>query len=191
MIDSIAYCAGIVDGEGCISIRRFKNSRRNIRYSLHLEVNQTRPEAILLMRSVLGGRVNFVPRNGKYSGRWFWSSDSGHAAEILIKLLPYLTIKLEEAKLAIDFQSKKLVKSGERSFKLGLTQEELEWREQQYQKMKNLKRVHNLLQETYISMAHQLATDANRVNSGNVSEEKIPSQAAPSKGSADGVTTRG
>lgn len=142
------------------------------------------------MQKVFGGRVFFTERNGQYSGRWFWVRDSYKAAKVLELMLPYLRIKHDEAEVAIEFQKSKLSHNTPRSFKLGLNQTEIDFREMCYQKLKALKRIHNGIQDKYIQQARQLADD-NRVNSGNLIDTMTtPSQATPGSSSVEGVTTR-
>lgn len=169
--EAIAYCAGIFDGEGSIGIRKWINRRKRpdgtvyarLRYELEIEVNQVSVEAVQMMQRTLGGRLHFLNRykarkkdGTSYSGRWFWKKDSRQAVDALLQLLPYLTIKREEAELAIAFQKTKLDINSGRSFKLGRTPEEITAQEAFYLDLKRLKQLHNHpdTQEHYISLTN-------------------------------------
>jgi len=116
----LAYCAGLFDGEGYITIRRWVQQRgkegteyryRSMRYELQLGLNQVRPEAVFTIYQALGGRVWWNQRGdgryAKYSGRWSWDVDSVKGVACLQALLPYLRIKRPEAEVAIAFQARK------------------------------------------------------------------------------------
>lgn len=170
--EQLAYCAGLFDGEGSISIKKFVERRHRsdgtaytrLRYELEIQVNQVRPEAIEILEQTFGGRVYFQSRSngtskttGKpYSGRWFWAMDSRKAAACLAQLLPFLRLKQPEAELAIQFQGTKLQHGTGRSFKHGRTAEEIARHEAMYQEMARLKLIHNdpLIQEHYASLSH-------------------------------------
>jgi hypothetical protein len=93
----LAYLAGIIDGEGCISIPRWKNPKRARRIVLTVTMKQ--PEAVWELSRIFGGRVNKVDK--KYIR---WTIGNQNAADALTNLLPYLRVKHEEAVLALKFQ---------------------------------------------------------------------------------------
>lgn len=110
-----------------------------------IEICMCRPESIKLMQEWFGGRVWFVKRiesKETWAGRWFWHLDSDAAANVLSLMLPFLVIKRDEAIAAIEFQQLKLKHQSGRSFKVGLSQEEISQRESYKQKLHSLKRIH-------------------------------------------------
>lgn len=148
---TLAYCAGIFDGEGYILIKKWIQKRKDVpwqyeRYELHIGVNQVRPEAIQVLYKSLEGRMWFSSRGSgvaaKYSGRWTWEGDSKKGSLALQAMLPYLLLKKPEAEIAIAFQATKLAHGTGRSFKIGITQEEHDFRERCYLELKRLKRTH-------------------------------------------------
>ncbi|SRR6266404_6552125 len=148
---TLAYCAGIFDGEGYILIKKFMQAKPRYaykfeRYELHIGVNQVRPEAIEILYQSLEGRMWFSTRgNGvsaKYSGRWTWEGDSRKGAEALSAMLPHLRLKHAEALVAIAFQKTKLQHGTGRSFKIGISEEERAFREWSFLELKRLKRLH-------------------------------------------------
>lgn len=106
----LAYLAGILDGEGCITIgfRRggaFRSSgalHASESHHLVLSVLMRHPAPVELFSRFFGGRVTVRVLNGKpISG---WRVHSRRAERTLEILLPYLRVKQEQAKLAIFFQ---------------------------------------------------------------------------------------
>lgn len=147
--EGLAYCAGLFDGEGCVIIRKWLDKRfhdrRHVRYELHIEISQVRIEPLETMLAVCGGRLWFQKRRDKhslYTGRWWWTTDSGSATTVLQALRPFLRLKGTEADVAIAFQRLKLRHGTGRSFKLGLTQDEIDERERAYMTLQWLKKRH-------------------------------------------------
>ena len=109
-----AYLAGIVDGEGSISIvRNFsKGSRhRNICYTLCVQITMLEKEAINLLTQSFDGHVCLIPpRNNpnrwsiESKAIWQWGITNDKAKQMLIELRPHLRVKLKQALLAIKFR---------------------------------------------------------------------------------------
>lgn len=118
-----------------------------LRHELHVEINQVRPEALRFVQTVLGGRLSFNARNGPkmkgYAGKWLWSVDSTSGADILRVLRPFLFLKGAEADVAMQFQALKLKRGSARSFKRGLSVDEIVERDRLYDELRRLKRLHN------------------------------------------------
>lgn len=101
------YLAGIIDGEGCINI---SNSKNEI-FHLRIMVKNTSKDLIFWLKEKFDGGIYFDKRrNEKWRDTWVWYIDSGKTANILKKVLPYLIIKKQQAKLAIKFQNTKKYK---------------------------------------------------------------------------------
>ena len=105
----IAWAAGFIDGEGCIStpVRVRVRNRRD--YSLALYVGQVDPRPLLRLRDWFGGTV--VPRTSWGRGRpiFMWRITGNTAEAALRTLLPYLTVKQEQARLALALR--KMIRS--------------------------------------------------------------------------------
>lgn len=88
-----AYLAGILDGEGCIRISMGV---------LHVRVNQAQKNRELLsyLHSKWGGC--FYSSDKRKTASLTWSGRQ--AAKVLIAVKPYLTLKLAQAQLALEFQ---------------------------------------------------------------------------------------
>uniref|UniRef100_A0A6M3JSH3 Putative HNH homing endonuclease n=1 Tax=viral metagenome TaxID=1070528 RepID=A0A6M3JSH3_9ZZZZ len=131
MIDSESaiYLAGFVDGEGCILInKRRVNDHHNSQYILVLAIGTTSFEIIPFLKS-----LGFYTCKGKAKNRpehwkdlWLARISDKKAKDLLIAMLPYLKIKKEHAKLAIEFQDRK---SNYKAGTKGNSEEELQYRE--------------------------------------------------------------
>ena len=131
----LGYTAGIIDGEGCISIFRYtKHGKPNYSSYHRLIVSITSTDEWLCQwfKMQYGGSVQpHIPYAITQSKSWIWVVIGKRAAELLESILPYLQIKRPQAELAIKFQ-----KGMRRRSKMGdmfkrLTEEELAVREAQ------------------------------------------------------------
>lgn len=102
----LAWAAGFFDGEGCISapVRVRVRNRRD--YSLSLYVGQVDPRPLMRLRSYFGGEV--VPRTSWGKGRpiFMWRVSGTTAEATLRLLLPYLMVKEEQARLALELRDR-------------------------------------------------------------------------------------
>ena len=100
----LAWAAGFVDGEGSIAtpVRTRVRNRRD--YSLALYVGQVDPRPLLRLRSYFGGEVR--PRTSWGTGRpiFMWRISGTKAETALRALLPYLMVKAEQARLALELR---------------------------------------------------------------------------------------
>jgi hypothetical protein len=99
--EDLAWAAGIFDGEGCIGA--YKN-RQYIR--LKVEVNNTDPRMPLKLHSMFGGSLYLHP---PYKDRpheqqlYRWCAMDTQAGDIIAQIYPYLTVKKEQAAIALEF----------------------------------------------------------------------------------------
>lgn len=107
----LAWCAGLFDGEGCISISRVKptakNKLVNSSYRLVAKVTMGDRKAIRRFFAVVGhGSVQkHVEGNAKVNGSTSWVAAARKAEIVLKKLYPFLTTKLKEADIALEFMA--------------------------------------------------------------------------------------
>lgn len=103
----LAYTAGIIDGEGCISIHKSMN-RNSYRRAIHISVGNTNPWLINWLEFNFGGSSRiYHPKNSKWKDSWQWELSAKQAGEFLEMILPYLKLKRAQAELAIQFQKAK------------------------------------------------------------------------------------
>lgn len=134
MVD-IGYLAGLIDGEGCITIQ--KNAMRtkgNYSYSLRIAIGMQDVKTIKYIHELFGG--NFYCDKNRGCGetnRWYCSGDD--VGEILKLIVPYLHEKKTQAELALDYLE--VVGAGRSGYERPLLEKELQ--ELYHIKMKILK----------------------------------------------------
>lgn len=91
----LAWCAGFVDGEGCISLGK--------QGSIQITVGQQVEPPLLILRGLFGGSVQQRATAGALSAAPFfiWRVARRKAERALRALLPYLVVKRAAAEIAI------------------------------------------------------------------------------------------
>lgn len=100
----LAYLAGVIDSDGYITVHR---SARNGRayYAARVGVAGTRRQPHDLAASLWGGTVSlYVPQNPGHRGQYQWSRTGDVAADIILQIQPYLRVKHEQARIALEVQ---------------------------------------------------------------------------------------
>jgi hypothetical protein len=102
----LAYIAGVMDGEGCVTILRQKFPRK-FQYRLFLVVSNTNEEVIRYLHNILGcGAVHPLRRTQKrdtHMDVWQWQASFSDAYSVLTALYPYLIVKRRDALIAMEF----------------------------------------------------------------------------------------
>lgn len=105
MSKTLAYLAGVIDSDGCITIKR-RRVKTAAQWNMQavIFVRQVSDEAITLLHSTFGGRVRSHPSSTP-GGRplFHWEVERVKAAAAARKLLPYLRIKSRQARILIAF----------------------------------------------------------------------------------------
>lgn len=103
----LAYIAGFVDGEGCISMVRRKyekNPKWNVRYTPRVTVTNGNREILEFIQSLFGGHMSEKKRySEKHNTAWNLVISSTKSIYMATELLPYLRLKKPQAQLLIDF----------------------------------------------------------------------------------------
>ena len=92
----IAWAAGYIDGEGCISAYKV----------LRITVSSTNCQSLDRLLGLFGGSINGPHTPPSKPGQrpwWAWSICGPAAKRALKRILPYLTIKASEATIALTF----------------------------------------------------------------------------------------
>ena len=110
----LAYTAGIIDGEGCIHIRRQwdKRYRGCYKYTLTVSVVSTDEWLPRGLQFAWGGSVSLNDRskeNPKWKRAYQWQIASKKALAFLISITPYLKLKKPQAEIGIGFQHRQKV----------------------------------------------------------------------------------
>ena len=106
----LAYLAGIVDGEGSISILpnqwRRKVLGRNPCYSEQVAVGNTNLEVLQLLKETFGGYIGIQkPRSEHRRQFYLWSVGDKGAIKVLDALIPYLRIKKRQAEFCLQLRA--------------------------------------------------------------------------------------
>jgi hypothetical protein len=108
-IAELSYIAGIIDGEGCISITKLAPQRGCVAsdYKDRVHVANTDYKLIkwLLNKTGLGNVREIKSKNPKHKTRYDWILHRGKTREFLIKILPFLVIKKGQAIEMLKFRS--------------------------------------------------------------------------------------
>ena len=96
-----SYLAGIIDGEGCISVSKNPRNGRNY-YRLILDITTTSNELNQWLEDKFGGIVRTTyARNKNRTDMQGWTVSGNQCQDILRLTLPYLIIKKHQAELAL------------------------------------------------------------------------------------------
>jgi len=108
--EQIAYLAGVMDSDGCISISKaiktskLSNRIVNPRYVLRITVTNTSMDLMWWLDENFGGGRRPKKRSKMIHKPTFdWIYDNGKAIEILELVRPYLVVKQRQADLGIEF----------------------------------------------------------------------------------------
>jgi hypothetical protein len=143
-----AYLAGLIDGEGCITIIKSKPARKakNPSYSLQVFINITDERVIRYCKEVTGvGSISFLlvtKRKPTWKNIWTWCLRKQDTYDFLVQILPYLIIKKRQAELAVEYAE------GDVSGINSVTEEVLLRRDHYYQIIKDLKHRDGSLETT-------------------------------------------
>lgn len=125
--EDLAYTAGIIDGEGCISFKRERSKHGNRHWHFRPVISVATTDNILT--NFLASRYDSFTKRRKEFANKNWKPQNvviiqsmKRVQRFLLKILPYLKLKKPQAELAMKFielrQSKDNhhVKNGETSF---------------------------------------------------------------------------
>ncbi|MDE1940676.1 MAG: hypothetical protein KGI66_01005 [Patescibacteria group bacterium] len=102
-----AYLAGLIDGEGSISITRHVDKTSVPHYYLRVSISMGQREAVRKIHELYGGYYEVCPPTGKLNNHFLryrvvFSTDA--ACELLKAAFPYLCVKKAQAALAFKFR---------------------------------------------------------------------------------------
>ena len=104
----LAYFAGFFDGEGSVSIKRQINNGRKEWSPTHLievQMGNVKVEPLWQMRHFFRGSIQ-MHHTTKGTNHCKWTVTSRNAAAFLTAIYPYVIIKKEQIKLALEFEKK-------------------------------------------------------------------------------------
>ena len=96
-----AYLAGILDGEGCVRIRKRKNADETVYFGSVISVEMTTEYIPTLFQFAFGGSINRVGRGENNKDSFVWTLTGKQALDCLKTLYPYLILKKPNADILI------------------------------------------------------------------------------------------
>ena len=103
------YLAGLFDGEGCVHIADFKwrmkePDRIQQIYRLDMHITTTSENLVHWLVREVGGKYYKIAMKGNWKDAYRWQLSGNKNKERFFKgILPYLVIKRENAKIALDY----------------------------------------------------------------------------------------
>lgn len=128
-LSDLAYCAGVFDGEGCVTLTKDGDSN----YRLRLKITSTDYSVLTWLQDHFGGSINLSRKetdNNKES--WDWYCKTEDQVVFLFGILPYTIIKRAQIIEALNYHFEK--QNGGK-----LTEDEFVLRERYYMKLKSMK----------------------------------------------------
>lgn len=101
-----AWFAGVVDGEGCVTITRQRpgsGGRRNYSYRLYVKVAMCHEPTIRRLRDLAGLGAVTLSTPGQYLPSWCWWAANRQGIAVLERIRPYLITKAEETDIALEW----------------------------------------------------------------------------------------
>ena len=97
--EDLAYIAGVIDSDGCISIN--KDIKK---YKPTIEIVQVQPEAINFMNKIFEGKIIKKSNHKNRKDLYRWRIQSRNNLKIFLEaILPFLKIKRKQAKIVINY----------------------------------------------------------------------------------------
>jgi len=88
----LAYLAGIIDGEGCVTLS--KQRRRPLGHVACLVVCMTHEPVIRHLQAQFGGRIRHrIKANPAHKPQWEWRITGRKAVELLFEAAPWIRVK--------------------------------------------------------------------------------------------------
>lgn len=107
-VAELAYFAGILDGEGCLSITSGKRRSTStaLTRSTQIYVGNTDPRIIEWIQARFGGSIALrpTPHPERHKPLWRWLCSGANIEPVLRAVLPYLIIKREQATVILAYR---------------------------------------------------------------------------------------
>lgn len=99
--EQVAWAAGFVDGEGCITVQESSvvsgTGWRSM--SLILRVSQKRREPLAMLEHLFGGRIRVTSKD-----QFEWTISAAKAAAAIKEMHSFMVLKSSQAVVALEFQ---------------------------------------------------------------------------------------
>jgi hypothetical protein len=106
---TLAYLAGIIDGEGAVTIARIRDPRYadGVYYRGQVQVGNTRRDLVDYLNRVFPASIQgpYQPRNSiRAKPVYYWISNGKMARVMLRAVMPYLLLKRRQAELCLELE---------------------------------------------------------------------------------------
>ena len=99
----LAYAAGILDGEGCVSISKAPSGGK---FRMRVSIGNNDPRMLLFLQEHFGGSINkFYSGNDVNRPGYMWGVSGSHAGVFLRLIYPYVRCKREQIEVVLDYLS--------------------------------------------------------------------------------------
>jgi hypothetical protein len=102
-LTDIAYVAGFLDGEGCVSLAWRKGKLGYNYITPIIQITNTNEEVLIWIKSIFGGSIQFRPDTRKTrKDSWCVTMAGETALKFLKSVRPYLRIKTKQADIVMS-----------------------------------------------------------------------------------------
>ena len=106
MIDknTLAYCAGYTDGDGCFHLRKIVSKTGNIKYQAVFIISSTDREILEFFQDQFGGKVKLASdKITSHKPQYHFALYGKNCLQLVEKIRPFLVEKQKEAEIFISF----------------------------------------------------------------------------------------
>ena len=128
-LSDLAYCAGLMDGEGCITLSKDGDTN----YRLRIKITSTDYSVLEWLQEHFGGSINLSRKESEYNKEaWDWICRTEDQVVFLFGILPYTIIKRAQIIEALNYHFEK--QNGGK-----MTEDEFALRSAYYERLKAMK----------------------------------------------------
>jgi hypothetical protein len=117
--EELIWLAAFFEGEGCITVLKSKSATHlgGYQYLLRITVANCHRAPLLRYQKMFGGQIHgrskeFMAKHSTWNRGFQWICNSHEAIVALSQMLPFLETKMEQAEMAIEFQSRRIPGKG-------------------------------------------------------------------------------
>ena len=96
----LAYAAGIIDGEGCVTLKLYPYRTYPALAAL-VRVAMCDLAPLRKLKSLFGGSINMIPEKPPRRKQWAWTIQTLQARKCLSSLRPWLIVKHKQADIIL------------------------------------------------------------------------------------------
>ena len=119
---TLAYYAGLFDGEGCVIIKHVKYAPRRQSevakkwrsFQMELSINLVNPLVLIELHKQFGGQFRRDKKIKVHARRhmYYWRLSANEAVAFLLAIRPYVWMKKDQVEIALTFQERVINKVG-------------------------------------------------------------------------------